>query len=55
MTRFAELDDDDLGLIPFGSLTVEVSDSPIRQLVVAFTVTPAWARHRYGFVEIKGE
>jgi hypothetical protein len=55
MTLFASLKDDDLGLVQLGSLSSEHSEYPSRQLLVAFTVRPAWAQHRYGFVEIKGE
>lgn len=43
------------GLVTLGGLPREVTDSPLQQVLVAFTVKPAWARHRYGFVEMKDE
>ena len=55
LTRFVGLGDADWGLVTLGSLPREGSDGPIRQLLVGFSVKPAWARHRYGFVEVKAE
>ena len=55
LTRFAGLSDTDSGLVTLGSLPSEGIETPLRQLLVAFAVKPAWARHRYGFVETKAD
>ncbi|NQT36223.1 MAG: hypothetical protein HQ581_01970 [Planctomycetes bacterium] len=51
-TRFATLGSGGRLLVPLGSLPRELNREPLQQVLMRFTVKPAWISHRYFFVKL---